>query len=242
MKYIRVILIVLVVVLAAVAQGFSRTAAQTGAALGLIIVSVPAVLLAVAAAFSRAKQRTYQQVFSPQKADTALSLLSAVCLAIGGVLQLMQGGLVWAGLGILCMLGAFGLAMGAIYRQRGKNPPARCYVPAVLFYALRLFRDFRHWMVDPAILDYCFLLFAVISFMLAAYHMGAFSFDRGDSRALTFFALSGVYFCAASTGFISLKADGFVFGGSALWLLACLLQMSGYMQAQKPAQSPAEEQ
>ena len=126
--------------------------------------------------------------------------------------------------------------------RRRKNPPARCFVPVVLFYALRLFRDFRQWMVDPAILDYCFLLFALISFMLAAYHMGAFSFDRGDSRALTFFALSGVYFCAASTGFISLKADGFVFGGSALWLLACLLQMTGYRQAQKPAQSPAEEQ
>ena len=70
--------------------------------------------------------------------------------------------------------------------RKGKKPSAAFSVFVVLFYVAKLFRDFRHWEINPAILDYCFSLFAMIAFMLASYHAGAFSFDRGARRRLAY--------------------------------------------------------
>ena len=68
-------------------------------------------------------------------------------------------------------------------------PSAACYVPAILYYVCKLFYDFRRWMHDPAILDYCFCLFALICFMIATYHAASFSFDHGGRRRLCFYSL-----------------------------------------------------
>ena len=222
----RRILIWAVFALGIGAPALQRLNRQTGATVPLIVAAVAVVLLALAAALLQQKKQKYFDVFCVSTTYMVFTLLATAVLAVSGVMQAMQGGLVSAALGVLCMVGAVGLAVGAILQRQGKTPPARCFVPVVLFYALRLFRDFRQWMVDPAILDYCFLLFAMISFMLAAYHMGAFSFDRGNSRALTFFVLVGFFFGFASPiapGAIS--AELFVYLGGALWMFSCMLQL-----------------
>lgn len=200
------------------AQRWWRLADRT--TVPLIVSAVVAVLLALAAALLQPKQRTHEGMFSRQIGNMACTLISAAVLAAGGVMQVMQGGGFSIVLGVLCTVGAVGMAVGAIYRRKGANPPARCYVPIILFYAARLFRDFRQWMVDPAIMDYCFLLFALIGFMLAAYHMGAFSFDRGNSRAYVFFSLVGFYFAFASPLQHGLNEQTIVYIGSALWIFA----------------------
>ena len=72
------------------------------------------------------------------------------------------------------------------------------YVPAILYYVCKLFYDFRRWMHDPAILDYCFCLFALICFMIATYHAASFSFDHGGRRRLCFYSLCGMFFGATA--------------------------------------------
>lgn len=229
----RRILICLVFLLGIGAPALQWLNRQTGATAPLIVVAVVAVLLALAAALLQPKKQKYFDVFCANTIYVVFTLIAAAVLAVGGVLQVMQGGLVSAALGVLCMVGAVGLAVGAILQQQGKTPPARCYVPIVLFYAARLFRDFRQWMVDPAIMDYCFMLFALIGFMLAAYHMGAFSFDKGNSRALAFFVLVGYFFSLASP--LRTIEERFVYLGSAIWMFACMLQLQ-----QRPAKAEPE--
>lgn len=89
---------------------------------------------------------------------------------------------------------------------------------------LQLFRDFRHWEINPAILDYCFSLFAMIAFMLASYHAGAFSFERGARRRLAFYLLLGVLFGAISLAGAQLP-ELLIYAGSVFWMLACAQQM-----------------
>ena len=95
---------------------------------------------------------------------------------------------------------------------------------AVLFYVAKLFRDFRHWEINPAIMDYCFSLFAMIAFMLASYHAGAFSFERGARRRLAFYSLLGVLFGAISLAGAQLP-ELLIYAGSVFWMLACAQQM-----------------
>ena len=116
------------------------------------------------------------------------------------------------------------LGAAAVLRQKGQKPSAAFYVFAVLFYVAKLFRDFRHWEINPAIGDYCFSLFAMISFMLASYYAGAFSFDRGARRRLSFFSLTGVLFGAISLAGAGLS-ELLIYAGSLFWMLACAQQM-----------------
>ena len=109
-------------------------------------------------------------------------------------------------------------------RWMGKKPSAAFSVFVVLFYVAKLFRDFRHWEINPAIGDYCFSLFVMISFMLASYHAGAFSFDRGARRRLAFFSLTGVLFGAISLAGAGLS-ELLIYAGSLFWMLACAQQM-----------------
>ena len=114
----------------------------------------------------------------------------------------------------------------------GRAPQPAAYVLPVLFYVVKLFYDFRHWMVDPAILDYCFLLFALISFMLASYQAGSFAFDRGRRSALAFFSMTGVYFGCVSLAGAS-AASALLYGGSTLWMLVCAWQATSSHPAKK---------
>ena len=121
----------------------------------------------------------------------ALGLLAGCALGFRGSIAQML-------VSLLGLLAGLSLGAGAVMRWKGKKPSAAFSVFVVLFYVAKLFRDFRHWEINPALLDYCFSLFAMIAFMLASYHAGAFSFDRGARRRLAFYSLLGVLFGAVS--------------------------------------------
>ena len=125
---------------------------------------------------------------------------------------------------LLGLLAGLSLGAGAVMRWKGKKPSAAFSVFVVLFYVAKLFRDFRHWEINPALLDYCFSLFAMIAFMLASYHAGAFSFDRGARRRLAFYSLLGVLFGAVSLAGAQLP-ELLIYAGSVFWMLACAQQM-----------------
>ena len=210
-------------ILSAIAGYFFRmTYLNGGSAIPLIAFSVLMLLVFALAAVSLEKEAAYAALFRPANEDLIFSLLGAAALMVGCAME-FSGSMMRMLLAMLGILAGGGLAAAAVLRRRGKMPPAALYVFAIVFYVARLFRDFRRWMHDPAVLGYCFHLFALISFMLAAYHAGAFSFDRGARRRFAFFSLTGVLFGAvALCG--SDWPTALVYGGSALWTLACAQQ------------------
>ena len=194
-----------------------------GSNVPLIAFSILMLLIFALSAVSLEKASAYAAVYRPCGADLALSLLGAAGLLAGCVL-LFRGSVFQMLVSLLGILAALSLGAGAVLRKKGRQPSAAFYVFAVLFYVVKLFRDFRHWEINPAILDYCFSLFAMISFMLATYHAGAFCFDRGARRRLSFFSLTGVLFGAVSMAGASVP-ELLIYAGSALWMLACAQQM-----------------
>lgn len=192
-----------------------------GGSLPLIAFSVLMTLLALLSAVSLEKSARCADVFRPSAGAAALSVLGAAAL-IAGCLLSFQGGLFARAIALLGVLGAAGLAAGAVLCRRGKRMQPFLYVPATLYYVLKLFNDFRGWMIDPAIVDYAFSLFALIAFMLSAYQAAAFCYDRGSRRQLHFFSLAGLFFGAAAMAGQPLP-QLLIYGGSALWMLALSL-------------------
>ena len=153
-------------ILAAIAGYFFRTAQLSGgSSVPVVAFSVLMVLVFALAAVSLEKHAAYAEVYSPCRQDLAFSLLGAAGLIAGCALD-FRGSVFRMLISLLGLLAGFGLGAAAVLRQKGQKPSAAFYVFAVLFYVAKLFRDFRHWEINPAIGDYCFSLFAMISFML----------------------------------------------------------------------------
>ena len=211
-------------VLAGVAGYFFRSAQLGGGSvIPLAAFCVLMALLFLLAAVSVEKESAYDDVFRPMAGDLLCSVPAAAAFAVYGVLTALRGGVFFAALGALAVISAVGLLMAAIFRMLGKAPKPVFYVFVILLLVVQLFYDFRHWMIDPAIMDYCFMLFALIAFMLTSYHAAAFSFDKGSRRTLVFFALCGVMFGGVSLAGGS-RNELLLYGGGVLWMLGCAMQ------------------
>ena len=214
--------LILIAVFAA-AGFFLRRAERAGADAGWLIgVSVTAALACLAVSVTRKPCGKFAAMFQPSKIDGAAGVAGSVLLAVGGFLMLVQSA------GFARLIGGVAILAGAcllasLTRARGNMPKVGLYVAVVLFYVVKLFYDFRHWTVDPAVLDYCFWLFAAICFMLATFHAAQFCFDLGKRRVLTFFALMGIYFGAVSLADLQ-GGEALLCAGSTLWMLACAWQ------------------
>jgi len=194
-----------------------------GSAIPLIGLSASAVIVFLLAALSLEKKAAFSEVFHPGMPDALLCSLAAVLLIAGGAATLATVTTASRYLGFGAIAAGIAVLFCAADRHKGRAPRSFAYVLPVLFYVVKLFSDFRSWMVDPAILDYCFLLFAMISFMLASFHAAGFTFDKGSRRTLAFFSLCGVFFGVMAFAGAGL-AQALVYGGSAAYLLALSLQ------------------
>ena len=165
---------------------FHATMRSGGSAIPLVAFSVLMALLFWLSAVTLEKKSRYDEVFRPMRSDFICNTLGAIGLGAGCVMGLKGGGTAVLVIGLLGLFGALALLTGGVFRMKKSVPSAACYVPAILYYVCKLFYDFRRWMHDPAILDYCFCLFALICFMIATYHAASFSFDHGGRRRLCF--------------------------------------------------------
>lgn len=215
----------LILIAAFAAAGFFlRRAERAGADAGWLIgVSVAAALACLAVSVTRKPCGKFAAMFQPSKIDGAAGVAGSVLLAVGGFLMLVQSAGFARLIGGVAILAGACLALASLTRARGNMPKVGLYVAVVLFYVVKLFYDFRHWTVDPAVLDYCFWLFAAICFMLATFHAAQFCFDLGKRRVLTFFALMGIYFGAVSLADLQ-GGEALLCAGSTLWMLACAWQ------------------
>ncbi len=214
-----------IAVLCGIAVFFLRsTLASGGSSVPLIAFCVLMTVVFLLAAVSLEKKSEAAEVFRRMPLAAISAIVGAGLLAAGCLQGFAAAGMFAKILAMLGVIAAAGLIAGQVFQLAGKQIPVYFFVFAVLFYVVKLFRDFRHWMVDPSILDYCFMLFALISFMIATYQAGAFCFDKGSRRQLAFFSLTGVMF-GASALVGGDTAAMLIYGGSILWMLSCSLQV-----------------
>ena len=108
----------------------------------------------------------------------------------------------------------------AVGNLQGKRlHPALFFLP-VIFFGVRLARDFRTLSSDPVILDYCYALLALIFTMCALLELGAFAFNRGRRRLAVFFCLGSVFFSAAALADATPRNLALT-GGALVYLLSC---------------------
>lgn len=132
-----------------------------------------------------------------------LSIFASVMLLAGSVLEFaeaLRAGPSASG-PIMCLLGLMGgICCIVAARSRKNGTPAHPAVELipVVYLVVKLVLNFKHWSIDPIILDYCVILFALIFSLLAFHRAAGFVFDRGKPRATLFYAACAMYFCAAA--------------------------------------------
>ena len=156
-----------------------RAAGRSGGAGALIAVSACVTLAAAVYALLAQKERDYACVFEKSLFDAAASCLGALLIGVGCALEALNGAGTGRYIAVLGALSALALIRAAALRWSGRKPGAGWFAPMIVYYLAKLFFDYRQWMLDPAILDYCFMLFAMLLFLLASYYAAVFSFDRG---------------------------------------------------------------
>ena len=205
--------------------GFFLYHAQLGGRNALTVIILSVVVCAVFALLSTRFERkeSYEQLFIPFLPESICALIGAAMMAVSGVLMILSRERAELAIGIGLIATGICLGYAAYCRWKGSRPNVLLYVLPLALFVVKLFIDFRRWMVDPQIMDYTFLLFASILQMLMTYHVAEFSFDKGKRRVLMFYALSAVYFGGISLATAALVPAMF-YGGGVLWAFACAMQ------------------
>jgi hypothetical protein len=209
---------------------------------GLFVAGHPSTYVLVALSLISVLLLGILSIRSPGRSGEALVLYSrspvssvaAFLLLLGVILEFVEALVSGPGLSapILCLLGIVSgicLLVVAAGRKRG-----RCFHPClellpVLYLLIKLILNFKSWSTDPIILDYCFLLFALIFSLLGFYHSAGFCFDQGKPRKALFYASAGIYFSlmAAVDGILDGSIATFaIYLSLLLWLwpiVSCLL-------------------
>lgn len=164
------------------------------------------------------KRADYESTFSSSGFCFAASVLAGALVLAGSAAGVLEDPAA-----VRMILGFLGIASGVCFlaigagRFRGKAVGPGVHILPVVYLVFKLIVDFKQWSIDPAILDYCFSLFAAISAMCAVYTVAGFCFGKGGRRMSAFWCLTGTVLTAVSL------ADGglqnlLLGGGLWLWL------------------------
>ena len=194
----------------------------------LIGVSLLFLLLAVLFA-SRSKHRNVtMQELSYDRPDTLCGYAASMLILMGAILEfalaLRAGPTLSAP--IICLLGILGgicCYVTVRFRHQSEDRyPATELIP-VVYILIKLMLNFKSWSVDPIILDYCVILFALIFTLLAFFYGAGFVLELGKPRRTLFCAMAAVFFCAAA------MMDGIAAGSS-----ATVISYAGFLLWQLP--------
>lgn len=97
--------------------------------------------------------------------------------------------------GVLCFPA---LIVAGYNRWKGTRPSFLLHVLVCIFFALRLFCQYRVWSSNPQLQNYCFQLLACVCLMLTAYQRAAFDVNMGNRPFFLFLSLASVFFCCLS--------------------------------------------
>ena len=95
-----------------------------------------------------------------------MTLVSGVTALCGSLLGAVRGDVVVGALGVLA---SACFVITGVGRFRGRIAPLAIHLFPCLYLICKLIIDFKRWSIDPALLDYCFSLLAMICVMCATY-------------------------------------------------------------------------
>lgn len=163
----------------------------------------------------------YTDAFSDGILEMLLTLASGVTLLCGSLLGAVKGDVVVGALGVLASACFVIIGVG---RFRGRMAPLAIHLFPCLYLICKLIIDFKRWSIDPALLDYCFSLLAMICVMCATYHIDGFCFNKGKRPLTVFWCLCGVFFCTVTLADPGLQQQ-LVNGALGLWLFVNAWQL-----------------
>lgn len=129
------------------------------------------------------------------------AMIGAILILAGAAVEFVENLLFIPNFSALFMcLGGFCagicLMLVAYSRRTGSHRYPGAHLIPIIYLVIKLILNFKNWSTDPIILDYCFILFALIFSLLAFYHSTGFFFNKGKSRKALFYCLSAVFFSA----------------------------------------------
>lgn len=154
-------------------------------------------------------------------------MLGSVLILFGAVVEFVEAFLYTPSTSSLFMcLGGFVagicLMLVAYSRRTGTHRYPAAHLLPIVYLVVKLILNFKDWSTDPIILDYCFILFALIFSLLAFYQSTGFFFQDGKPRKTLFYCLAAVFFSAmaAAEGLGSGSNSTFVtYLGIMMWCL-----------------------
>lgn len=133
------------------------------------------------------------------------------------------------------------LMLVAYTRKTGSHTHPAAHLLPIVYLVIKLILNFKNWSTDPIILDYCFILFALIFTLLAFYNSTGFFFDKGKPRKTLFYSLLAVFFStmAAAEGLGGGSVSTFIcYLGFLFW---CLPVISAMLVPRAPDPQPKKE-
>ncbi len=177
-------------------KGLLATGHWAHAALWALTLAV-AVALVVFCRHLRAPEYDFQ-CYPPSAAGAMGCLLCAAGLAVDALFQLGQ---IRYPLDLLTLVSSAAAAVSLGYvglcRMAGRKPVYLGHALVCICFALRMVSQYRTWSSDPQLMDYCFLMAALVGLMLTGYHLAAFDAGFGRHQPLWFIGLASVYLCLA---------------------------------------------
>lgn len=184
----------------------------------------------VLARTSQGRSRAHSVMFTGRRL-AVLGYLGAALVLLSGILDFADALLAGPGISspILCLMSLF--AGGCLFAVAWMRSHSRAAYPPLellpeVYLVVKLILSFKSWSVDPVILDYCVMLFAMLFVVLGFYFSTGFLFEQGRPRLMLLCAMGACMFSAMAV------ADGVVDGSTATvveylgyiaWLIPVLL-------------------
>lgn len=185
----------------------------------LWILAAAMALLAFLAVRHYGGKAKYGRLFQ-SSVPAAIGILGAAVAVLWSAFRIWSdgSGILEASVALLGLAAGGSLVYLAWCRFRGLRGSFLLWSLVTVFLMLRLMLSYRVWSAQPALLRYCFPLFASVCAILAFYYRTAFGVGLGNRQPYLFFTQMGAFFCMTTLG----AGFDLFYLGMLLW---CLLDL-----------------
>lgn len=193
-----------------------------GQAAGLLLPLFALILLAALLVLARFRPKDPQF----QSGGGLGYLLGGILLAVSAALDLQEPQTVAFFAALLGILAGGITVFQGVQRCKGRTPNLLLGCVIVLWLVLRIIGNFKVWSTNPAVLDYCYPLFALLCSMAGCFHMAGCLAGLGKGRLTLFWCAAAVFFCGIALADCT-PVSGLVYAGLLLlslqnvWVLLC---------------------
>lgn len=143
----------------------------------------------------------------------------------------------------MCIFAAIGILLVAFrrYQKKAQDNSLALLLPAFAA-CLWLMVSYQRLAGDPFVMDYLFLLFAIMSGMLAHYFIASHSFQQARNTSIYITAGVAIYFSLTTLASAPLSPHGFLCIAQVLYFAPTLLLLSRNDPSMQPVKDDAQEE